>query len=464
MASSAQSVDQNGFLLIKGCPLSSYGIFDYGAGQVGDTTGDPMRVVKVFRPKEEVNNPKLIESLKSMPWIDDHDYLNGDPDASDADGMAPEEKGVDGVITDNVYWDDPWLRGDLKVFSRRLRQAIQRGKKDLSLGYTSRFTYAPGVFNGQPYEYVQTDMLGNHIALVTEGRVAGARVLDGRVFDSVSITLDANAIPSNNTQEDAPMENETQDGNPQAELQAALQALLPKIQAALASGGGEGAAAPAPGGEGEASAEPPVNAQGSAENGDTFNLSDACAMLDELLPKLKEKAGMGQSGGEAGAAAPGTGKTEGGDNVAEGTNGVGEVGDNVATGENGLPGEVEGAQGTGETANGGSNGVSEGPKKGTNTQGGDSAMRKLYADMQDREKYYGLISAEVGTFDHSQMTASDVIAYGAKKLGLKGEPRVALDSYFLGKQKGAAAAKATSVKTGDSAASDFAPLAAYLNQ
>src|ERR1700744_6538381 len=160
--SSAQFQDSNGYLLVKGCPVSSYGIFDYSAAQVGETEddnqGDINRIVKVFRPQASIEDPELIKSLELVPVIDEHDYLNGDPDATDDDGMAPEEKGVDGVMTGNVYFEDPWLKADLKIFSRRLQKAIRQGKKDLSLGYMSRFVYSPGEYKGQPYEYIQTNM------------------------------------------------------------------------------------------------------------------------------------------------------------------------------------------------------------------------------------------------------------------------------------------------------------------
>ena len=36
----AREIDKNGFLTIMGCPISSFGIFDYSAGQVG-LDGDP---------------------------------------------------------------------------------------------------------------------------------------------------------------------------------------------------------------------------------------------------------------------------------------------------------------------------------------------------------------------------------------------------------------------------------------
>lgn len=454
---SAQQKDENGFLLIKGCPISSYGIFDYGAGQVGETEGDPMRVVKVFRPESAVRDPDLISSLKSMPFIDDHDYLNGNPDATEDEGMAPEEKGIDGVITDNVYYAEPWLKADLKIFSRRLQKAVDEGKKDLSLGYNCKFTHSPGTWRGQPYEYVQTDMRGNHIALVDEARVPGARVLDGRVFDSMRLDI----TPSNNRTEKSMDE----------ELKALLQKLLPLLQRAA----GGGTEAGAEGGQEQEHEEPgaEAGAEGGNEGGEAeeFSLEDACHMLDELLPQLKAKAGVGAEKGADGEntedrhGKDGEGK-ETADNeemeeedkeTGDAVEGLEEGGDkpDLKVVESGNP-NPDGKEG-GKTG--------EGPRKGIAGVTGDSALRAMYADVAQRDALYAKVSREVGAFDHKRMTAADVALYGAKKLGLTHSgpksARIALDAYFMGKKK--QPATTTKTHTADSAFGQSNELDAWLN-
>lgn len=484
--STARYIDGNGYLLIQGCPISSFGVFDYSAAQVGDESGDPMRLVKVFRPESAVNDPDLIESLKHVPVIDDHDYLNGDPEASDDAGMAPEEKGVDGIITDNLFYESPWLRADLKIFSRRLQQAIKKGKRDLSLGYVCKFAHAPGVFNGEPYEYVQTEMRGNHIALVDEARVSGARVLDGLVFDSMRFDLTPSKNAKGNIM-DPDKNTETGDNQGLAELLPMLQALLPKLEAAVAAeAGGDPAAASAEGDPAAASADPaaaadPVStpedntdpaaaaaanadpaAAGGAQ-GETFDLGAACTMLEQLLPKLREKAGMGA------AAATGADNHElAVDNDDPTKKPEGDAVQGLAeTGEKHDP-QLAVDETNGETGSK----ASPGPAAGKNENGhvGDAAMKNLYADIAQREKLYSQISGVVGAFDHSQMTAAEVAAYGAKKLGLtvaKGQERIALDSYFAGRKSNEKAATATNpaqtqVKAGDRAGNLSAEMSAYL--
>jgi len=67
----AREVDKNGFLMVKGCPISSFGIFDYSAGQLG-LDGDPSRIVKVHRPESAVSDPEAIASFMNVPLINDH--------------------------------------------------------------------------------------------------------------------------------------------------------------------------------------------------------------------------------------------------------------------------------------------------------------------------------------------------------------------------------------------------------
>lgn len=485
MARSAQYIDENGFLLIKGCPVSSPGIFDYSAAQVGETEhenhGALDRIVRVFRPAAAVYDPLFIESLKNVPLIDDHEYMIGDETVLDASEQgqltAPEEKGVEGVMTDNVYWADPWLRADLKVFSRRLQAAIKAGKRDLSLGYISHFEYNPGTHDGMPYEYIQTHMRGNHIALVDEGRVPGARVLDGLVFDSMSFAVPSS--PNPNPKESAMDEN----------MLARLNALLPVLEKMCGAEGGAAAPAAATaegaaeGAEAAAAIDPAAGAAGveeGAAEGATVAAAedeDPHAALDRIEALLKKLAGVGTEATEA------KHDLEGGDEAGEeGEEAVGDnsdtdgeltadseheiVSDNdgeevaAADAVSGLEDENGGNEITVDSAPEGAVKASPGPKQGLNTDKitGDAAFRKLVAQIDDRNKLAQRISKHVGTFDHARMTLTEVSDYGCAKLGIKArgaQGRLVLDGMLMGLAK--AAPKQAATRTADSAVSGLSP-------
>ena len=172
--------DINGWFEVKDNPISKVGVFDYSGAQIG--AANPNRIYRVYRPAEELADPATIESFKLLPIVDDHTML-GNPN----EGMTPaEDKGVAGVIGEEVYFKHPYLLANIKVFSETLRQKIEAGKIDLSGGYRCFYEFTPGIFEGEPYDAIQRQPRGNHLALVDEGRMGS----DVVVLDHLKFTVD----------------------------------------------------------------------------------------------------------------------------------------------------------------------------------------------------------------------------------------------------------------------------------
>jgi hypothetical protein len=182
---SARNYDLNGWFEIKGNPLSKVGVFDYSGAQVGAPPADHGKIYKVFRPAEELANPETLASFRLTPLINDHAMLGeGFTDA--------ENKGVDGVIGEDVYFSDGVLRGNIKVFSKTLAEDIKKGKTELSCGYRCTYDFTAGSWNGQVYDVIQRNIRGNHVALVDEGRMGP----DVSVLDHLVFTVDAKETTS----------------------------------------------------------------------------------------------------------------------------------------------------------------------------------------------------------------------------------------------------------------------------
>lgn len=183
---SNRETDINGYVTIKKNPISKVGVFPY-MGKNIDAALEPNKIYWVYRPAEELCKPETIESFKHIPIIDDHAMLGK--------GQTPaERKGVDGVTGGNVIQEGEYLYADLHIYSDTLKRKIdQGGKKDLSIGYrVGRWEPANGLFNGQPYDFIQRDLLGNHVAVVTEGRSGkDVSVLDHTItYDHMDIAED----------------------------------------------------------------------------------------------------------------------------------------------------------------------------------------------------------------------------------------------------------------------------------
>jgi len=181
MAASSRVVDTNGWFEVKDNPLSRVGVFPYSGAQIG--APEPDKIYQVYRPEEELSDPECLESFKLLPWIDDHEMLG-----SEREGLTPaESKGIHGVIGEAVKFAGGILSANIKVFSDSMAKLIESGKRELSCGYRCRYEPQTGIFQGQPFEYVQREIRGNHLALVDEGRM-GKQVA---VLDHLIFTIDA---------------------------------------------------------------------------------------------------------------------------------------------------------------------------------------------------------------------------------------------------------------------------------
>lgn len=183
---SARNVDQDGFMTINDNPISKVGVFPY-LGKDIPGAPEPDKIYMVLRPAEELGAKECIDSFKLQPWVDEHTML-GDTEP----GLTPaEEKGVHGVMGEEIYFDGKYLRANLKIFSKSLRDTINSGKKELSCGYRCKYKHSPGVFDGESYDYIQYNIRGNHLASVEEGRMGhDVAVMDMKfTFDSKDLIM-----------------------------------------------------------------------------------------------------------------------------------------------------------------------------------------------------------------------------------------------------------------------------------
>jgi uncharacterized protein len=191
---SARHIDTSGWTEIKDNPISKVGVFQYLGKTFRDLPGiDAGKIYNVYRPQEELSNPETIDSFKLIPWIDDHEMIGPN------EKTPAEKKGISGVIGENVYFEYPYLKGNLKIFSDEMQEKIDRqGKKELSPGYRALYRLESGVYDGKPYDVVQYNIRGNHLALVHEGRTGA----DVSVLDEVDTMTEQEELREKKTADD----------------------------------------------------------------------------------------------------------------------------------------------------------------------------------------------------------------------------------------------------------------------
>jgi len=175
-----------GFLRVPG-RVARTGVQEYLARELG-LDGDPMRVVRVYRPAEEVFKPESLQSYDSADVTNTHP-----PQLVTADTYRQHSVGV---VRGAGRQDGEFVVVDLIVKDASAIKDIESGKCELSAGYTAVYDEESGTTpDGEPYDYVQRDIKINHVAIVERAR-AGAQA---RVFDhnpeekpmTVKVTLDS---------------------------------------------------------------------------------------------------------------------------------------------------------------------------------------------------------------------------------------------------------------------------------
>lgn len=183
-----RQTDINGFIEIRDNPISQAGIYEYYGSEID--APEPNRLYRVLRSPESLQN--AVDKFKGVPIVNDHTMIG--------DGQTPpEKKGIDGAIGDDVYFKDNTVFANIRLYTNRIKDLINKGKKELSVGYWSQYEFVKGNWNGKPYDAIQHIVGGNHLALVDEGRMGKSiAVLDHKPrFNHLTITFDQKAIQMN---------------------------------------------------------------------------------------------------------------------------------------------------------------------------------------------------------------------------------------------------------------------------
>lgn len=144
-----------GYLICRSVPIARTGDQEYTAREVMQD-GDPGQTVIVHRRPEDVFAEETIASFEGKPVTDDHppENVQAENFASYARGHVQNVRQAGDNLVGDVYVTDAKLASDVK----------HRVKREISCGY--QCDLVPDGAGG----YYQTNIRGNHVAVVLRGR------------------------------------------------------------------------------------------------------------------------------------------------------------------------------------------------------------------------------------------------------------------------------------------------------
>lgn len=131
---------------------------------LGREVGKPdMATVKVFRPESEVFHTDALRSFAHRPVTNDHP-----PEAVSARNWKTHSVGMTG---DEIARDGTFVRVPMVVMDQAAIDDVEAGKVELSMGYACDLDWTSGTTpEGEAYDARQTNIRGNHLAIVAAGR------------------------------------------------------------------------------------------------------------------------------------------------------------------------------------------------------------------------------------------------------------------------------------------------------
>ena len=134
-----------------------------------------------YRPAESVFSKKSIDSFKMAPVTFAHPSERL-VDASNAKRLAV------GHIGENIYVDGAWLVMPITITDADTIARIEAGEAlQLSAGYLAKVDEQPGEYNGEIYDAVQREIVGNHVAIVEAARAGSEARLNLDAADAVAV-------------------------------------------------------------------------------------------------------------------------------------------------------------------------------------------------------------------------------------------------------------------------------------
>jgi len=185
------TVDETTGFLTAPVKLARTGVQHYFGFELG-LPDRALEKIGVFRSPDEVFHPDSIKSFVNLTVTDDHP-----DDAVTVDNVKDLQVGT----VSHVEKDNEVLAGVVTITDKEEIKKIKDGKGEVSVGYAQKLIEQKGTFDGVEYEFAQTNIRANHLAIVDAGRCGSAcKITIDKKEKPVKITIDGIEYDVENTQ------------------------------------------------------------------------------------------------------------------------------------------------------------------------------------------------------------------------------------------------------------------------
>ena len=172
-----RSVDADGIMHISKTPISKANVCWYGGDEIPNAEElglDLNKQYRVYRHPDEL--AKGAATFNNKPVLNTHKRFTI---------ANPPKELIVGMTGDDAAFEAPYLYNSMSVYDAKQQAGIESNQhREISSSYYWTPDVTPGISpDGEPYDMIMRDIIGNHVAIVPDGR-AGSDVL---VYDSQPI-------------------------------------------------------------------------------------------------------------------------------------------------------------------------------------------------------------------------------------------------------------------------------------
>jgi len=186
--------DETSGFLTAPVTLSRIGVQEYFGFEL-DSKLEPSKKYGVFRSPDEVFDKSSVDSFINLVSTDDHPSVPVTL-SNVKDLQVGSVSGVEGSS------DGKTLEGLLTLTDAATIKKVRDGKAEVSVGYAHELVEESGVYEGINYDFVQTNIKANHLAIVDAGRCGAACkiTIDHKKENTMIITIDGIEYNTEDTQ------------------------------------------------------------------------------------------------------------------------------------------------------------------------------------------------------------------------------------------------------------------------
>jgi hypothetical protein len=182
MDATLRTYDKDGRLHIARSHISKACVNPYYGREIPRSQGlglDPNQIYMMLRHPDEL--AKAAPTFARLPILAKHTPI------SNFDSLDEKEKKkyIVGTIGSDVEFLEPFLDADVSIWDADAIAGIETEQQcEFSCGYSYEPIMTTGNYNGENYDGIMTQIHGNHLALVTDGRAGSeVRAADSKLLE-----------------------------------------------------------------------------------------------------------------------------------------------------------------------------------------------------------------------------------------------------------------------------------------